>query len=33
MRIDITPDIHLSAITMADAADITAHLQDHEVSR
>lgn len=33
MRIAITPDIHLSAITMADATDITAHLQDHEVSR
>ena len=33
MSIVITPDIHLSAITAADAADITAHLQDHEVSR
>ena len=33
MSIAITPDIHLSAITAADAADITAHLQDHEVSR
>jgi RimJ/RimL family protein N-acetyltransferase len=33
MNIAITSDIHLSAITKADAEDITAHLQDHEVSR
>lgn len=29
----ITPEIHLSAITVADSADITEHLQYHEVSR
>ncbi|WP_395751541.1 GNAT family N-acetyltransferase [Prosthecobacter sp.] len=33
MSIAITPEIHLSAITMADAEDINAHLRDYEVSR
>lgn len=33
MRIIATPEIHLSAITTADEADLTAHLQDPDISR
>lgn len=33
MSISVTRDIHLSAITAADAEVITAYMQDHEVSR
>jgi hypothetical protein len=28
-----TPEIHLSAITTADEVDLTAHLQDPDISR
>ena len=33
MSTSVTPDIHLSPITMADARAITAYMQDHDVSR
>jgi RimJ/RimL family protein N-acetyltransferase len=33
MSITVSPHIHLSAITAADAEIITAYMQDHEVSR
>ncbi len=33
MIIFVTTDIHLSVITATDAADLTAHLQDPDVSR
>ena len=33
MRIIDTPEMHLSAITTADELDLTAHLQDPDISR
>lgn len=33
MNITVTPENYLSPLTAADAEDITAHLQDYEVSR
>ena len=33
MRIIVTPEIYLSAIKTADEADLTAHLQDPDISR